>query len=255
MLKAIDTVYNGYRFRSRLEARYAVFLDVLGVKYQYEPEGYDLDGVYYLPDFYLPDLDCWIEIKGQKPTKEECEKAKRLAWHTRKMVYIFFGDVWCPWESLMEADDLKKYAKVSHSAYGFGYYHVWKEDEREPFFRFPYWEGPDGDTDKAEEHLRNAGGNVTHVSVVIAMALEEAHMRLGDMSSSIWWAECPKCHKLGLSPLGESTRLPCGCINDKSPYAHKYGYKSPRLKSAYSAARQARFEHERRQLGHSTGLL
>ncbi len=38
-IKAIDTVYNGYKFRSRLEARWAVFFDAAGIKYEYEPEG------------------------------------------------------------------------------------------------------------------------------------------------------------------------------------------------------------------------
>jgi|SRR5215208_4017187 len=64
MLRPIDTVYNGYRFRSRLEARWAVFFDVLGVPYDYEPEGYDLGRVgWYLPDFWLPEQRCWVEIK------------------------------------------------------------------------------------------------------------------------------------------------------------------------------------------------
>ena len=53
-LKAIQTEYKGYRFRSRLEARWAVFFDACGVDWEYEPEGYDLgDGLYYLPDFLL----------------------------------------------------------------------------------------------------------------------------------------------------------------------------------------------------------
>lgn len=64
-LKPIETHYNGYRFRSRLEARVAVFLDALGVKYYYEPEGYRLrGGTMYLPDFYLPDQDFFLEVKG-----------------------------------------------------------------------------------------------------------------------------------------------------------------------------------------------
>lgn len=79
MIKAIETKYNGYRFRSRLEARWAVFFDTLGVKYEYEKEGYDLDGTWYLPDFWLPDVNLrdypdglWYEIKpprwhGQAP--------------------------------------------------------------------------------------------------------------------------------------------------------------------------------------------
>ena len=53
-IKPIETVYNGYRFRSRLEARWAVFFDALGIKYEYEPEGYTLqDGTKYLPDFMI----------------------------------------------------------------------------------------------------------------------------------------------------------------------------------------------------------
>lgn len=63
-MKAIDTSYNGYLFRSRLEARWAVFFDGVGVRYEYEPEGFELQsGEWYLPDFYLPDLCAYIEIK------------------------------------------------------------------------------------------------------------------------------------------------------------------------------------------------
>ena len=44
-IKPIETVYNGYRFRSRLEARWAVFFRAVGIEYQYEPEGFDMDGL------------------------------------------------------------------------------------------------------------------------------------------------------------------------------------------------------------------
>lgn len=51
----IPTVYNGYRFRSRTEARWAVFLDMLSIRWEYEAEGYQFgNGVRYLPDFWLP---------------------------------------------------------------------------------------------------------------------------------------------------------------------------------------------------------
>ena len=42
-IKAIETYYKGYRFRSRLEARWAVFFDAAGIKYEYEPEGFGLE--------------------------------------------------------------------------------------------------------------------------------------------------------------------------------------------------------------------
>jgi hypothetical protein len=78
-IKAIDTIYSGYKFRSRLEATWAVFYDYLGIKYEYEKEGYDLgDGLWYLPDFWLPELNMWIEVKPEKPNAVEEQKAKRL---------------------------------------------------------------------------------------------------------------------------------------------------------------------------------
>ena len=83
-LKAIETEYRGYRFRSRLEARWAVFFDVCKVKWEYEPEGYDLgDGLYYLPDFLLHDVDgrdggdIYVEVKG-KMTDRDAEKINRF---------------------------------------------------------------------------------------------------------------------------------------------------------------------------------
>lgn len=62
----IETVYAGCRFRSRLEARWAVFFDSMGIRWEYEPQGFILShGRYYLPDFYLPDCASWVEVKGQ----------------------------------------------------------------------------------------------------------------------------------------------------------------------------------------------
>lgn len=63
-IKPLETFYSGYRFRSRLEARWAIFFDALGVAYEYEPEGYDLGNhIYYLPD------------KGEM-TKEDAKKIR-----------------------------------------------------------------------------------------------------------------------------------------------------------------------------------
>ena len=67
-IKAIQTTYAGHLFRSRLEARWAVFFDSLGVFWKYEPQGFMVGIEWrerpYLPDFYLPDLDLWVEVKG-----------------------------------------------------------------------------------------------------------------------------------------------------------------------------------------------
>jgi hypothetical protein len=53
MCAAIPTRYEGYLFRSRLEAKRAVFFKRLGLRWGYETQGYVVDGTPYLPDFKL----------------------------------------------------------------------------------------------------------------------------------------------------------------------------------------------------------
>lgn len=64
-LKPIETLYAGHRFRSRLEARWAVFFDALGVRWEYEPDAYGLPSGNYLPDFriHLAAGPVWFEVK------------------------------------------------------------------------------------------------------------------------------------------------------------------------------------------------
>ncbi len=70
---AIKTTYNGVNFRSRLEARWAVFFDLVGWKYEYEP--YDLNG--WIPDFILFGADeILVEVKPF--SKFECFDTKKL---------------------------------------------------------------------------------------------------------------------------------------------------------------------------------
>lgn len=90
-MKAIETTYAGCRFRSRLEARWAVFFDTIGVRWEYEPQGFHvtrrlqcreedggLDEFLYLPDFWLPDADMFAEVKGAL-TDDECERLLHAA--------------------------------------------------------------------------------------------------------------------------------------------------------------------------------
>lgn len=96
-MRSLDTSYDGHLFRSRLEARWAVFFNTLGVVYSYEHDGYDLgDGVNYLPDFWLPELDLWIEVKGKKPLPRERDKAQRLAVQSGQDVAIVWGPIPSP---------------------------------------------------------------------------------------------------------------------------------------------------------------
>lgn len=90
-LKPIETVYKDFRFRSRLEARFAVFFDAMGEKWEYEKEGYNLNGTYYLPDFYLPRLKCFVEIKGETPNKEELDKCSMFRDYVGNAIAIVHG--------------------------------------------------------------------------------------------------------------------------------------------------------------------
>ena len=85
-IKAIETQYKGYRFRSRLEARWAVFFDALGIEWEYEPEGFDLgEAGWYLPDFWIgwgTEDSYWIEIKPHRNlSQREIDVALALSEH------------------------------------------------------------------------------------------------------------------------------------------------------------------------------
>lgn len=93
MINAIDTYYKGYKFRSRLEARWAVAFDAVGIKWEYEPEGFESDGVRYLPDFRLTNVrhrswsdqfaPVWVEVKGVM-TEEDLLKIRKFTGYTEE---------------------------------------------------------------------------------------------------------------------------------------------------------------------------
>lgn len=94
-IQAIETTYHGYRFRSRLEARWAVYLDAIGIAWEYEPEGFDLgNGLWYLPDFYMPAFGLFAEIKHGSDPLESVDvfhgffKATRMAALGKNIVWL-----------------------------------------------------------------------------------------------------------------------------------------------------------------------
>lgn len=94
-MKAIETRYAGCRFRSRLEARWAVFLDAMEIRWEYEPEGFETSAGWYLPDFRVDPScirhetsteffgptfgDAYLEVKGGPLTREDALKIKAFA--------------------------------------------------------------------------------------------------------------------------------------------------------------------------------
>jgi hypothetical protein len=98
-MEAIQTEYQGYKFRSRLEARWAVFFENLGIKWLYEPEGFVLsDSTRYLPDFLLPDISIdFIKKNGiyleVKPEAVKYDNKWELFSETTNIPIMLIGDI------------------------------------------------------------------------------------------------------------------------------------------------------------------
>jgi hypothetical protein len=163
-MKAIETQYKGYRFRSRLEARWAVFFDHLPVRWEYEPEGFDLgEGVRYLPDFRVTYWDqgspkhpitVWMEIKPSIASLTDSDHRKFRAFSRANGQ---FGDVLF----VLDGTPEERY----YNAVPMGDYHVgdlkdppefgvalWSAKQR------PWWDydWPAGQNEESLETLRRA---------------------------------------------------------------------------------------------------
>lgn len=90
-LRSLNTRYAGRHFRSRTEARWAVFFDCCGIAYQYEHEGFALPSGPYLPDFWLTGFRLWFEVKGDEPSEAERARCVELAELSQKPVLLAVG--------------------------------------------------------------------------------------------------------------------------------------------------------------------
>ncbi len=95
-ISPIPTLYKKIYFRSKTEARWACFMDCLGVAWEYEPKTFhfqvDGEDVWYLPDFWLPGTGRWFEVKGTHDDREACyRKHQGLARETERDVLVFVG--------------------------------------------------------------------------------------------------------------------------------------------------------------------
>jgi hypothetical protein len=96
-IQPIETRYAGHRFRSRLEARWAVFFDTLNIPWEYEPQGYLLNGRPYLPDFKLalPTGEAaFAEVKNSEADEfegEHVDLCRALAHDSQLPVLLLVG--------------------------------------------------------------------------------------------------------------------------------------------------------------------
>jgi hypothetical protein len=81
-VQSIETEFNGRKYRSRTEARWAIFFSQIGVEFTYEAERISLsNGESYLPDFFIKDFDAFFEVKAENDevATEECSRARCLS--------------------------------------------------------------------------------------------------------------------------------------------------------------------------------
>jgi hypothetical protein len=68
----------GHWVRSSWEKIVADVLFSSGIEYEYEGQLFDLrDNIRYRPDFYIPAINLWVEVKGYMPPRDE-EKHRRF---------------------------------------------------------------------------------------------------------------------------------------------------------------------------------
>lgn len=116
----IETRYAGCRFRSRLEARWAVFFDALAIPWEYEPQGFAFDGFAYLPDFWLPHQNVWYEVKPR--TVLDCcwDLLEGFQYGVQGRVVLAAGNIPRPdrfYPACMDDDDADFYMAVVGDCY------------------------------------------------------------------------------------------------------------------------------------------
>lgn len=211
MIKAIETRYAGCRFRSRLEARWAVFFDRLNIPWEYEPQGYVVgpQQVPYLPDFWLPELSLWAEVKGSHDQLDRDFGTLLAATdfgmglpHTENSLLSSTGGILLLGPVPAVGDGFAVVHSVLRHHKG-----VYRE-----YLRFDA---------AGREHNPHLPGN---------------HVFVGDSSCGSWNIAFPK----EIPGLLDSEHVPIG---DENPWPLFPGEDYAPVRAAYTAARSARFEH------------
>jgi hypothetical protein len=209
LIKAIETWYAGCRFRSRLEARWAVFFDQAGIEWQYEPQGYEIgppdDRRRYLPDFWLPTPGIWVEVKGKLTLADQ-----RTLFHAA-----------VPGSGLPNVEyGLLLLGDVPHVKPG------WRCDH----FVLRRCED-DGHGPGPSLHLCGAQWRGWDAQLTVGDPHPGAHIVLDSDGLAPWsW-----CLQASVSPNSEGPGLPLFSWGEWAV--------TPRVAAAYAAARSARFEH------------
>lgn len=144
-VKPMKTQYKQMTFRSRLESHWAFLFDTMGLIYVYEPQGYAFGDATYLPDFFIPEWNVFVEIKPQG-YREHDERHRKLSTIGNDVVLfagyprikvidngndfksVFTTTVYKNGKTIVDysdatlADDGDGYSLMYHKSNGMGYY-------------------------------------------------------------------------------------------------------------------------------------
>ena len=186
-IKAIETRYKGYRFRSRLEARWAVFFDTLGIVWEYEPEGFELQNqMYYLPDFRIFGTDTngekfsfWVEVKPLEYVLTEQDALKFGAFCS-----VNIGKIKTTINHLILAVGMPEIKKYKEFDSGFNFI-LWSHRKRPWYVEFEDWidGGPHYAID-TKYHLSNTLEVVRDKFVFAVNAARSARFEFGQSGAT-----------------------------------------------------------------------
>ncbi len=83
--------HRGWMMRSHTELLWAKVFDASKIQYLHEPGVFNTPHGWYLPDFYMPNIGAYVEIKGVEPTDIEKAKAVAVMAKTGKPLVIING--------------------------------------------------------------------------------------------------------------------------------------------------------------------
>lgn len=97
---SVQNTYRGITYRSLWETYVAKLLLYAGLEFQFEPRRFYLTPkLSYLPDFYIPELSAYIEVKGWLREKDKVRMSLFKTKVTGRLIYMgkdeleeIFGD-------------------------------------------------------------------------------------------------------------------------------------------------------------------
>lgn len=220
MIKAIETEYKGYRFRSRLEARWAVFFDALGVEWVYEPEGFDLTE----------------KAKLLVATWRSAEAITNGAlWEAPQLNSVFnFVDDW----SLGEIEWIEQHPTVLYLP-DFWLPSLGKYIDIKPFQGSDFWGNPE------YAPIKLLGGYVVHGE---PSTIDEGKYEVCVFyDNHHFFGHCDKCHAFSEAFAARNDYVHGTLDQACCGYSRKHDMTTtPMYLEAVRAARSARFEHGER---------